>query len=588
MSQSSTQRRLAAILATDVVGYSRLMGQDETGTLTALALVREITERQISQHRGRIANTAGDSVIAEFVSAVDATSCALILQEVLVQQSPENRKLQIRIGIHVGDVVGRGEDILGSAVNIAARLENMAQPGGIVVSAAVRDDVSGKLPAAFTSLGTHQLKNIEQPMLAYSVASQAGGSPASLKEADRNLKLPQSGGIPIAILPFTNMSSDPEQEFLADGFTEDLITEISRLKDFLVIARNTVFTYKGRAIDIGQVGRELGVRYVLEGSMRKLGPRIRITAQLIEASTGTHLWAEKFDRDFVELFETQDEVVRAVAASTQTRLMLNEGERAARVRSDDLDFWGLVTRGRREIYRNTPESLKAAEEIGRKLVGRDPTSSKARQVLAWALHKLVILGYRAGTPELIAEIAKEAREAARLDPNDEYSLSIYGMVLDDILGRPEEAVVQLELALKINPSFSFAYGTMGPAYTKMGRLDEAIKQIQIAIRLDPRNPTLFHRYTSLAEANFKKRDHQQALHWAHQAIALKDDYWYPNALATATLALNGDIDRAKTAAINLRSCLPTATISYIRATAHFSDEFWVLLSEGLALAGIPN
>ena len=280
----------------------------------------------------------------------------------------------------------------------------------------------------------------------------------------------------IAVLPFLNMSNDAEQEFFADGITEDLITEISRIGDSLVIARNTVFTYKGRSVDIARIGKELGVRYVLEGSVRRLGSRVRITAQLIETSTGSHLWAEKYDRDLVDLFEVQDEVVRAVAASTHTRLMINEGDIAERATEEELDFWTLAARGRRELYRGTRKSLLSAEEIGRRLVALDPQSAKAHQINASAMLKLVTMGFRQATPETTARIAAAAREAARLAPQDEYSLFIYGLVLSTLLGRPEEAILQFKQALRINPNFSGAYATIGSAYTMLGKPDDAIAE----------------------------------------------------------------------------------------------------------------
>ncbi|HTO59875.1 MAG TPA: adenylate/guanylate cyclase domain-containing protein, partial [Bradyrhizobium sp.] len=339
--KGNLERKLAAVLASDVAGYSRLMQDDEARTLKALEAVNRIAKTQIELHRGRIANTAGDSIIAVFPSAIDAVSCALIIQEVLIQQSQDGQGLQLRMGIHLGDVVARNGDVFGTAVNIAARLEAIAQPGGIVVSGAVRDDVIGKLPASLTSIGEQTLKNIDHPIHAYNLFPQIGAAPASIREADARLALPQLGGVSIAVLPLANLGRDPTHEYIADGITDDLITELSHLKYFLVIARNTVFTYKDRQVDVGQIGKELGVKYVLEGSVRAMGQRIRITAQLIDTKSGSHLWAEKFDRNMDELFDVQDEVVRAVAASTQIRLLLHEGESSQR--STNLDQWSLMT-----------------------------------------------------------------------------------------------------------------------------------------------------------------------------------------------------------------------------------------------------
>lgn len=581
-------RRLAAIMASDIVGYSRRMQADEAATLAALGSLRDLTAAQIERHQGRIANTAGDSIMAEFPSAVDAVSCAIILQEVLAQHSGASAELQTRIGVSMGDVVYRNGDVFGTAVNIAARLETLAQPGGIAISGAVRDDIAGKLPVAFADLGLRELKNIAEPIRVFSLVPQIGASPAAIENVDRRTRPSPEPRLSIAILPFLNMSNDAEQEFFADGITEDLITEISRIGDSLVIARNTVFTYKGRSVDIARIGKELGVRYVLEGSVRRLGSRVRITAQLIETSTGSHLWAEKYDRDLADLFEVQDEVVRAVAASTHTRLMINEGDLAEQATGEDLDFWTLAARGRRELYRGTRESLHSAEEIGRRLVALDPQSTKAHQIHASAMLKLATMGFRQGSPETTARIANAAREAARLGPQDEYSLFIYGLVLSTLLGRPEEAILQFKQALRINPNFSAAYATIGSAYTMLGKPDDAIAKIEMSIRLDPRDPTIYHRYAALADANFEKRDYRQTLHWARQAIALRPDYWYPNALAVAALALDGDGKHAMKLAEKLKHSLPNATIANIRTIMYFSDGFWERLSEGLALAGLPK
>ena len=367
-------RRLAAIMASDIVGYSRRMQADEAATLAALGNLRDLTATQIERHQGRIANTAGDSIMAEFPSAVDAVSCAIILQEVLAQHSADSAELQTRIGVSMGDVIYRNGDVFGTAVNIAARLETLAQPGGIAISGAVRDDIAGKLPVAFSDLGLRELKNIAEPIRVFSLVPQIGASPAAIENADRRTRPSPEPRLSIAVLPFLNMSNDAEQEFFADGITEDLITEISRIGDSLVIARNTVFTYKGRSVDIARIGKELGVRYVLEGSVRRLGSRVRITAQLIETSTGSHLWAEKYDRDLVDLFEVQDEVVRAVAASTHTRLMINEGDIAEQATEEELDCLDACRpRPPRALSRN---ARKPAECRGDRTKARGARSAK--------------------------------------------------------------------------------------------------------------------------------------------------------------------------------------------------------------------
>jgi adenylate cyclase len=303
----SVERKLAAIFAVDVEGYSRLMGQDEVGTLRTLTAYRVIIDRLIGSHRGRIFNTAGDSLIADFASTVDAVQCAVEVRDTIAKENadrPAAEQMRFRIGIHVGDIIVQGDNLFGDAVNVAARLEALAEPGGICVSSTARDQIGSKLPLSFTDLGEQQVKNIAQPIKAYRIRDD--NSPTATPVIGSSLPLPDKPSI--AVLPFANMSGDPEQEYFADGMVEEIITALSRIRWLFVIARNSSFTYKGKAVDVKQVGRELGVRYVLEGSVRKAGQRVRITAQLIDAVTGTHLWADRFDGALDDIFELQDKI----------------------------------------------------------------------------------------------------------------------------------------------------------------------------------------------------------------------------------------------------------------------------------------
>lgn len=583
--EANLERKLAAVLASDVAGYSRLMQANETRTLKALEIVNGVAKAQIGLHRGRIANTAGDSIIAVFASAVDAVSCALIIQEVLIHQSQENQGLQLRMGVHLGDVVARNGDVFGTAVNIAARLEGIAQPGGVVVSSAVRDDVLGKLPASFASIGEQMLKNIDRPIQAYTLTPQIGAAPASIREADARLDLPQLGGISIAVLPFVNLGGDPAQEHIADGLTEDLITELSRLKHFLVIARNTVFTYKGRQVDVGQVGKELGVNYVLEGSVRAMGLRIRITAQLIDTKSGAHLWAEKFDRNLNELFDVQDEVVRSVAASTQVTLLIQEGEAARRSR--DLNQWSLMTQGYRELYRLTSEGLGNSHAIARQFVSLFPDASRAHVLLAATMYRQVLMGFREVSRELKEEILREAREGVRLDPNDEYALTTLAAVLLDLSLKPNEALPLLRRALELNANFAWAYGLLGDVALCMDDPDEAIRFAEMSIRLNPRAPEVFFRYAILAAASFSKNDHDKTLHWANQTIALKLDYWVSYAVLAASFAEKGDLESAKQSASTLLQIWPEASIWRIKEFFHIPASWGNRFTDALSASGIP-
>ena len=334
------KRRLAAIFAADVEGYSRLMGADEVATLDALTARREILDGLIASHGGRIANTAGDSVLAEFGSAVDAVRCAMEAQDALAQANsrlPENRQINFRIGVHVGDVMVRAGDLFGDGVNIAARLQTLAKPGAVCISGATHDQVRKVLPMTFEDLGAQEVKNIQEPIRVYQVGTPGklrDAAPAGATEAGSKLPLPDKPSI--AVLPFQNMSGDPEQEYFSDGMVEDIITALSRFKSLFVIARNSSFTYKGKAVDIKQVGRELGVRYVLEGSVRKAGGKVRVTGQLIEAATGAHLWADRFDGPLDDIFELQDKVTSSVAGAIAPQLERAEIDRSLRKRTENL------------------------------------------------------------------------------------------------------------------------------------------------------------------------------------------------------------------------------------------------------------
>ena len=342
-------------MATDVVGYTRSMLSDEAAALAALAAIRETTEKLIKQHRGRIANTAGDSVLAEFGSAVEAVSCALALQEELAKHREEH-ELQLRIGVHIGDVVNKNGDLFGTAVNVASRLEGIAQPGGIVVSAAVRDAIAGRLLAYFTDLGLKNLKNIEEPFRAYALSPRAVSNLPGAPRAGTALPLPDKPSI--AVLPFENLSGDREQEYFADGIVEEIITALSRFRGLFVIARNSSFAYKGRAVDVKQVGRELGVRYILEGSVRKAGSRVRITGQLIDTATGAHLWADRFDGALEDIFDLQDQVTASVVGAIAPKLEQAEIERTKRKPTENLDAYDYYLRGLAGVHQWTKEGTR--------------------------------------------------------------------------------------------------------------------------------------------------------------------------------------------------------------------------------------
>ena len=365
------ERRLTTILSADIAEYSRLMRADEDGTMRGLTACRAVIDALVAEHRGRIANTAGDAVLAEFPSVVDGLVCAIAIQrriDRLYEDLAPERRIQFRIGVHVGDVMPRGGDLFGDAVNVAARLQAIAEPGGICVSGAIREHGGTRVTAVFTDCGRHQVKNIAEPIHVFRVEPRRVDEPAAMPSAPA---LPDKPSV--AVLPFTNMSSDPEQEFFADGIAEDIITAMSRYPSLFVIARNSCFTYKGRAVDVTQVGRELGVRYVLEGSLRKAGNRIRVTAQLVEAANGNHVWAERYDREPADIFAVQDEITEAVTTSIAPAIADAELQRAMRKPPGSLDAWGAYQNGLWHLGRFAAEDSALAQHYFQQAIDLDPT-----------------------------------------------------------------------------------------------------------------------------------------------------------------------------------------------------------------------
>jgi adenylate cyclase len=446
------------------------------------------------------------------------------------------------------------------------------------VSGKVYEEVRDKLKVPFEDRGEQEVKNIARPVRVYAVVSQ---SPVI------NRALPALPDKPsIAVLPFANLSADPEQEFFSEGIAEDIITELSRISAFFVVARNSTFTYKGRAVDVKQVGRELGVRYVVEGSVRRMGDRVRITAQLIEASTGAHVWADRFDRAVAELFEVQDEVIRSIVASTQTQVVINEGVLAEQADRPDLRVWELAKRGWKNLYGLTAESLSEARRLGRAAVAADPMSSKGHQVIGAANFHLAFMGFADDREALADEALREAQEATRLDRRDEYSFWVLGMVLGILLGRTDEAVAALKQALDINPNFSVAYGSLGTTLAIAGRAKESIEFTQTAMRLNPRDPSFFFRYSMLSLAYFSLEQFDQAREWADGAVARKADWWLGHALLTASREKLGDHDGAKEAATRFMAAFPRLRAGELPIRLR-SVAVREALEESLRSAGVP-
>jgi TolB-like protein/class 3 adenylate cyclase/Tfp pilus assembly protein PilF len=526
------EHRLAAIMATDVVGYSQRMQSDEAGTLTALNAIRAASQNQIKQHRGRIANTAGDSVLAEFVSAVDAVRCALALQDTLDQHN-----LQVRVGIHLGDVVDQDGDLFGTAVNVAARLQSIAQPGGIVVSAAVRDAIAGKLPASFADLGLKTLKNIEEPIRAYALSPKTGSVSPGVSQLVEPLPLPSKPSI--AVLPFDNLSGDREQEYFADGMVEEIITALSRMRWLFVIARNSSFTYKGKAVDVKQVGRELGVRYVLEGSVRKAGSRVRITGQLIDTSTGAHLWADRFDGALEDIFDLQDQVTASVVGAIAPKLEQAEIERTRRKPTENLDAYDYYLRGLAAFHQWTKEGNDDALSNLYRAIELDPNFASACGMAARCYAQRKGSGWITDSAHDVAEAAKLARRAVALGKDDAVALCTAGFALVHLGEDIEYGDALISQALVLNPNLASAWLFSGWAKASLGEPEVAIEHVTRAMRLSPNDPLKFSMFCALGLAHFIAGRYTQALAVAEAAARDRPEYVHPICIVAASAALSG-------------------------------------------------
>ena len=491
MENAGVTRKLAVILAADVAGYSRLMAADEEGTLAALNARRQVIDELIARHHGRIFTTAGDSVMAEFASAVEAVRCAAAIQQEIERRNadlPEPRRMLFRVGVNLGDVMVGGDNLFGDGVNVAARLESVAEPGGICISGAVYDQIRNKVDLSFDDLGERSLKNIGYPVRVFGVRRDGAAEPGSLPERPAGISPIRPSALPsIAVLPFANLGGDPEQEYFADGITEDLITELSRFQELRVIARNSVMTYKTKPVRVQEVGRDLGVRYVLEGSVRKAGGRVRITAQLIDAGTGHHLWAERFDRDLADIFAVQDEVTGRIVATLAGKLAESERRRARSGQTENLEAYDCVLRGRELWYRFTPEANREARRLYEKAIELDPDYARAYASLAWTY--LVEHSERWGSAEdqPLERALEIARRGVMVNPVSHSNHLALGQVCLS-KGLHDEALEALETAITLNPNDADGYVFLAETLSYAGRPDEAIDLVEKAQRLNPAYP----------------------------------------------------------------------------------------------------
>jgi TolB-like protein len=587
MAQERAQRRLAAILAADVVGYSRLIERDEAGTLAALkARRKDILQPLLGKHQGRIVKLMGDGVLVEFASAVNAVECAAELQDSMAAANgdlPQESRILVRVGINLGDVVVEGSDLYGDGVNIAARLEGLADPGGVFLSQTVFNHVRGKVKLGFEDLGERQLKNIARPVRVYRL--HPDGDEWAVRPA---LALPDKPSI--AVLPFTNMSGDPEQEYFADGMVDDIITALSRFRNLFVIARNSSFAYKSRAIDVKEVGRELGVRYVLEGSVRKAGERLRITGQLIDASTGAHLWADRFEGALAQVFELQDQVATSVVGAIAPRLDMAEIERAKRKPTENLDAYDYYLRGLAIADHVAKEANEETLRLFGKAVQLDPdfALAYARAAQCYAYRKTN--GWMTDRAKETAEAGRLARRAVYLGRDDAVALCYGGFVLAYVVGDLDDGAAFVDRALGLNANLAEAWGLTGWMKVCFGEPDAGIERTSIAMRLSPLDPRTFAWQSYTALGHLCAGRYVEAGDLAERALRHQPNYAPAMRIAAASHALAGRAMEAYKAMVRLREFDPQLRLSKLDDVIppFRRPDDRSAYAEGLRKAGLPE
>jgi TolB-like protein/class 3 adenylate cyclase len=579
-------RRLAAILAADVVGYSRLMGADEEGTLERLKTLRgQFVDPKFAEHRGRIVKTTGDGMLVEFASVVDAVRCAVEIQQAMPERNigvASDSRIEWRIGINLGDMIVEGDDLYGDGVNIAARLEALADPGGVFVSNTVHDHVRDRLPFAFEDLGEQQVKNIARPVRVYRVR---GPAPVGKWPATPSLPLPDKPSI--AVLPFQNMSGDPEQEYFADGMVEEIITALSRIRWLFVIARNSTFTYKGRAVDLKRVGRELGVCYVLEGSVRKAAGRVRITAQLIDATNGAHLWADRFDGSLEDVFDLQDKVAVSVAGVIEPTLRQAEIERARRKRPESLDAYDLYLRALPFAYTSMPQDAERALPFLERAIALEPDYAVAHAIIAWCHEQRYLRG---GLLEEAKTAAlRHARLAIAAGSDDAAALAIAGLVIGYLDPRDYEGALDaFDRSFALSNSSALALGLSALTRAWHGESAIAIEQAELALRLSPFDPLTNQRHMAIAIAHFVAGRFEESAVAANRSVQANPRFSPPYWMRSAALASLSRIDEAKIVAQRLLEVQPQFTIASITSARFANLEILAALGDALRQVGLPE
>ena len=576
MSQS---RRLAAILAADIAGYSALMGSDEARTVSDLKGHQAVVLPMVGEFGGRVIDTAGDGLLAEFASVLNAVECAVAIQRKMVERNaavePE-RHMEFRIGINLGDVIYDNDRIFGDGVNVAARLEGIAEPGCICVSGKVHDEIRARIGLAYEDLGARQLKNIAEPVRVYGIR---------LDRAPKHTVLALPDKPSIAVLPFQNMSGDPEQEFFSDGMTEDLITDLSKISALFVIARNSSFSYKGRSVKVQEIGRDLGVRYVLEGSVRKAGNRVRITAQLIDAASGGHLWAERFDRDLTDIFSTQDEVVEKIVGALAVTLTKGEEQRLRRRDTGNVEAYESYLRARGLLARGTRESIAQARAMHRRAIEIDSKFAAPHAGLALAAISDYASGWALDPAQALDEAETWARRAVELNDQEPVSHMALGAVL--LWRRDHEgALAEGRRMIELDPNFAQGHAATGLTLTYAGRAADALERIAMAMRLDPHYSDMLLHF--LAQANFSLGKYQIAAQQLIERIARNPGTDASRMLLASCYGHLGRVEDARSARAQLLKVNPEFSLMQRARVLPYKDAGdFQRIAEGLTKAGLP-
>jgi len=569
----SVSERLATIVSVDVVGYSRLMGTDELGTHRTLKRHREeLIDPAIARHGGRITGTAGDGLLAELPSAVEAVQCCIEIQEAMAARNAgldADRRMLLRVGVNRSHVIDDGGEIFGDGVNIAVRLDGLAEPGGICISASVFADMVGRIGPAFEDIGEHWVKNIAKPVRVWRWSG--GRAPTAVPEGTRDQRLISSGQPSIVVLPFRNLGGDPDEEYFCDGITEDLTLSLSRIRWFLVTARGSAFTYKDREADPATIGRELGVRYLVDGTVRRAGDRVRVNARLLECASGAQVWGDHYDRDLQDLFAVQDEIVDKLTAAIEPEFLRHEQQRAHASQPRDLKHWELLMQARWHFWRTEHKHNEAAKQLLAEALARRPDDVASHVVLAFCHLTDAWCNWRDPVEAAVADACLLARRALELDDSDAWTHFTIGTALS-CEGRIADAIAAQRRALELQPHFAAAAGEMARFLSFSGESDEAIRLASRAIAASPRDPHLSLWLRAIAIACFIADRPADAVRWAEKAVEKKPRWFHNHYLLAATQVADGDLDGARASCAEAARLLPDYSMAALKIGHPFTHE----------------